>query len=172
MPTPIGDVIEVGRIGRPYGVKGWVHVHSDMEPPAGLLQHPTWWLGGGRGHGWSERGLGEGRSHGAGLVARIEGCASRADAERLRGLVIGLRRDAFAQPEADEFYWTDLIGAEVVGPRGEVLGNVTAFMETGANDVMVVTGDRERLIPFVIHDTVAQVDLIGRKVVVNWDPEF
>jgi 16S rRNA processing protein RimM len=136
------------------------------------LRHPIWLLGGGRGPGWSECALGEGRPHGAGLIARMDGCASREDAERLRGMVIALWRGALPEPEADEFYWADLIGAEVVGPRGEVLGNVTAFMETGANDVMVVNGDRERLIPFLIHDTVARVDLIGRKVVVNWDPDF
>ncbi len=59
---------------------------------------------------------------------------------------------------------------ETVG--GQRLGAVVNMMETGANDVMVVRGDEERLIPFVREHVVREVDLKARRVVVDWDPDF
>ena len=46
------------------------------------------------------------------------------------------------------------------------------MMETGAHDVIVVSGDRERLIPFVWGQFVISVDLDAGKLVVDWDPDF
>jgi 16S rRNA processing protein RimM len=46
------------------------------------------------------------------------------------------------------------------------------MMETGADDVMVLKGERERLIPFVIDQIVREVDLDSRRVVVDWSPEY
>ena len=56
---------------------------------------------------------------------------------------------------------------------GVRLGVVERLFETGANDVMVVTGeDRERLIPFVMDEVVRRVDLADGCLEVDWDPEF
>jgi 16S rRNA processing protein RimM len=46
------------------------------------------------------------------------------------------------------------------------------MLATGANDVMVVRGDRERLIPFIPGRYVKNVDLEGGVVIVDWDPDF
>ena len=53
-----------------------------------------------------------------------------------------------------------------------ILGTVQSMMETGANDVLVVNGDRERLIPWIEGDVVQTVDLEKGSIVVDWDPEF
>ena len=71
-----------------------------------------------------------------------------------------------------EYYWNDLIGLKVVALDGEVLGTVDYLLETGANDVLVVRGERELLIPFVTGQVVTQVDLENRVLRVDWDPDF
>ena len=45
-------------------------------------------------------------------------------------------------------------------------------METGANDVLVVHGDAERLIPFVQPDVIQRIDLSAGVIEVDWDPDF
>ena len=52
------------------------------------------------------------------------------------------------------------------------LGRVDSLIETGANDVLVVKGDQERLIPFLQKDVVKFVDLEGGRILVSWDPDF
>ena len=50
--------------------------------------------------------------------------------------------------------------------------DIEMMIETGANDVMVLKGDRERLIPFVLVDVVRQIDLTNKRVVVDWKPDY
>ena len=72
----------------------------------------------------------------------------------------------------DEYYWVDLEGMRVETLDGQALGTVSNLFATGANDVLVVEGERRRLIPFVLDDVVTRVDRDKRTISVDWDPEF
>ena len=62
--------------------------------------------------------------------------------------------------------------------KGELLGKVDHLIETGANDVLVVKGDRlsidqrERLIPFIKDRVIADIDLAQGRIRVDWDSDF
>ena len=71
-----------------------------------------------------------------------------------------------------EYYWADLEGLRVVTLDGVELGTVDHLFATGANDVLVVHGARERLLPFVRGTVVVEIDLDARLLRVDWDPEF
>lgn len=60
----------------------------------------------------------------------------------------------------------------MVSVTGDDFGIVDHMLETGANDVMVVQGERERLIPYVMDEAVKQVDLDKQQIIVDWDAEF
>ena len=90
----------------------------------------------------------------------------------MHGTEIYVARSALPPPKPDEYYWVDLEGLDVKTTEGVVLGQVSHLFSTGANDVVVVRGDRERMIPFVQPDFVKSVDFEANLVVVDWDPEF
>ena len=113
-----------------------------------------------------------GRLHGKGLVVQLAGCADRDQAATFAGAEIAIPRSALAELDADEYYWADLVGLEVVTTAGEALGTVDHLIETGANDVLVVRGDRERLIPFTPGHAVVAVELEKRRLTVALDPAF
>ena len=96
----------------------------------------------------------------------------RDQAEALAGAIIAIQREQLPELEDAEFYWADLIGLAVQTQEGVELGHVDHLFETGSNDVVVVKGDRERLIPFVMDQVIQSVDLESRLMVVDWDPEF
>lgn len=85
---------------------------------------------------------------------------------------IGVRRDQLPATAPDEYYWNDLLGLEVMNLQGEPLGRVDHLIETGANDVLVVRGERERLIPFVLNQVVMRVDLKAGEIEVDWDKDY
>jgi 16S rRNA processing protein RimM len=114
----------------------------------------------------------DGRKQGKGLVALLPGCADREQALTLVGMQIFVGRDQLPATAADEYYWCDLIGLEVHTTSGEILGRVEKLMETGANDVLVIHGKREHLVPFVQGQYVIHVDLEAEVIEVDWDPEF
>ena len=86
--------------------------------------------------------------------------------------MVVIERAQLPPVETGEYYWADLEGLSVVTTQGVNLGVVDYLLETGANDVLVVKGDRERLIPFLRDQTIKSVDLTQSQIIVDWDPDF
>ncbi len=164
------DTIQAGRITGLYGVRGWVKVYSYTRPRENIIQYSPWLvkLNG----NWRSFEVAEGRTHGKGVIARLEGYEDRNAATGLIGADIALQREQLPELLEDEFYWSDLQGLEVRTDSGQSLGTVDYLMETGANDVLVVKGERERLIPYLRNDVILDVDLQNRVITVDWDPDF
>lgn len=164
-----GEVV-LGRIVGVFGVKGWVKVKSYTEPAEGILDYGAWHLVGPGAPRGAVRPL-EGRRHGTLVVARLEGVNDRDAAAPFAHCDIAVPRAELPPPGRGQFYWADLEGLEVVTTEGVGLGRVHHFVETPANPVMVVRGERERWLPLVPKH-LKSVDLDAGRVVVDWDPEF
>lgn len=157
----------LGRIDGLFGVKGWVKVYSYTEPREAVLDYKDWLLG--REGRWQRVVLAEGKRHGKAVIARLEGIEDRDAAAELTGSDIGVDRDALPAPGDGHYYWADLEGLTVVHKDGTELGRVAYLMATGANDVLVVDGPSERLIPFVPGDVILDVDIAAGVIRVDWE---
>ena len=163
-------LIVVGRVVGLYGVKGWVKVHSYTEPRRNILSYRPWYLE----HAGKVEQVDPttGREQGKSLVAQFAGIEDRDEAGKLIGANILVNRETFAQTGSNEYYWSDLTGLQVATIDGVSLGVVHSLLATGANDVLVVEGERRRLIPFVADDVVKRVDLDAAMITVDWDPDL
>lgn len=159
--------MQLGRIVGLFGVKGWVKVFSYTDPRQAILDYTTWWL-----NLDGERRpvrIAEGKRHGKSVIARIEGTEDCDQAAKLIDADISVPRSELPDVEDGQYYWADLEGLSVVTENGDVLGDVAYVLETGANDVLVVRGEKERLIPFVTGDVVTNVDLVEGVLTVDWE---
>lgn len=161
-------IVRLGRILGAHGIRGWVKVRSDTEPPEAVLRYQPWLVG----ENLRTLVVREASESGGGLRVALEGVTDRTAAEALSGMDIAVLRGQLPEPPENQYYWTDLIGCVVTTVEGALLGEVTEMIETGANDVMRIDGDRERLVPFVPGRYVRHVDLDNRRIEVAWDPEF
>lgn len=162
-------LVVVGHITGMYGIRGWVRIFSYTSPRENILSYSPWqvFIGG----EWRSIDIVEGRRHGAAVVAHLNGFDDRDSARSLIDTDIAVYRRQLPATAEGEYYWTDLVGLHVVTVNGVDLGKVDHIMATGANDVLVVKGDRERLIPFV-HDQVVTGIAIDKQVItVDWDPD-
>ena len=157
----------MGRISGLFGVQGWVKVYSYTEPREAVLNYDRWLLG--RKDGWQEATVAEGQRHGKTIIVRIDGYVDRDQAAGLVGMNIGVPRDEMPETEHGQYYWSDLEGLRVLHRDGTELGKVDYLLETGANDVMVVKGETERLIPFVMDKVVLGIDLDKGEIEVDWE---
>ena len=163
------ESICVGHIIGVQGVKGWVKVFSDTSPRENILNYSPWKIVTG------EKIMNvavNGRLQGKNVIAQIDGVEDRDLAAELIGSKIYIEPGQLPKLAEGEYYWSDLIGMKVESLESEPLGTIETMMETGANDVMVLQGDRERLIPFVIDEIVREVDLANKRVVVDWQPDY
>src|SRR5204862_542565 len=121
------------------------------------------------------------RLHNDAVIAAAQELADRDAARALRGARVFVPRSGFPAAAVDEYYWVDLIGADVVNRQGEPLGRVSALIDTGPHSVLCVRrsdaapeasdGEAERLIPFV-SAYVDAVDTAGRRIVVDWPLDY
>lgn len=159
-----GDDVTLGTISGVHGIKGWVKVFSYTDPREAILDYQPWRLG--------EAGeavrIEQGQRHGKTIIASLPGVDTPEQARTLVGQEIRVPRSALPDSGEDAWYWTDLLGLAVINREGQRLGTVTKMIETGANDVMVLDGERERLIPFVKEQVVQRVDLEGGEIHVDW----
>lgn len=163
-------VVVVGRISGLYGVRGWLKVFSYTEPREQIAEYSPWLVD--SDGEWQSIAVEAGRAQGKGVVVKLAGFDDRDTAATLLGRDVAVRRDQLADPEPGEYYWADLQGLRVLTLSGIELGIIDHLFQTGANDVIVVRGDRERLIPFVQGQVIKRIDLAAGLMEVDWDPEF
>ena len=161
--------VVIGSVVGIHGIRGWVKIHAYTRDRHGIADYPVWQLG--RDDVWREFGVEDVRAQGAGLAAKLAGVETREAAAALMGLDIAVPVSALPTLPAGEYYWAQLQGLEVENVAGVAFGRVSHLFDTGANDVMVVKGERERLIPY-IRDVVVAVDLDARRIRVDWDADF
>jgi 16S rRNA processing protein RimM len=159
-------LIQLGFVGAPFGVRGWVKLRSHTDPPERLLDHRTLMLG--QGSVWRNYRIeASGRSGGA-LTVKLSGIEDRDQAQALRGAQVCVQRSELPPRDDRDFYRADLVGCQVVNIEGAELGIVSHFMETPAQVLMVVRGAREIWIP-AVPQHLRRVDLQARRVVVDWN---
>jgi 16S rRNA processing protein RimM len=166
---PPGDLVELGVLRGAYGVMGWVRVQPFSSQATVLRASRRWWLVDSSARCIEVSGV---RRHGDVLVAKLQGCATPEQAERLRGLRVAVPRAEFPPAGEGEVYWVDLVGARVINRRGAELGTVSGVISSGAQDLLDIRlGDRELLVP-IVEKYVDGVDLAQRIVKVDWEADW
>ena len=179
------DAVEVGCVIGAWGIRGGIKVKPFASNPQALFSSKRWFLQPSelpRPPGAKPAQplpallrVASAREHGDGVVATVQDLVDRGAAEALKGARIFISRASFPTPDADEFYWVDLIGLTVRDRQGSTLGAVAGLIETGPHSVLRVqpadTSVAEVLIPFVAA-YVDGVDLAARCVTVDWQADW
>lgn len=173
--VPPADIVVLGKIVGPYGLRGEVKVHPFADDPLAWSKLRHWWVGreGEPPGTWRQSRLLRCRLHGEVLIAGLEVVADRDAAEAAQGALVGVPRALLPAAADDEYYWADLVGLSVINTSGQLLGSVLGLIETPANTVLRV-GDGERaeqLLPFVAA-VVVDVDLAAKTVRVDWEADW
>lgn len=164
------DWIMVGRFGRPHGIKGLITVVSFTEPRDNILNYTEWFAFINK--QWQPLKLLQLEMNNKFILARVESYPEREDVARLTNVDIAIKSDKLPPLKQGEYYWHQLVGMQVITPEGSVLGTVTEMMATGSNDVLVVTGEKRYLIPYLPGKYVIEINDSQRLITVDWDVEF
>ena len=163
------ELVVMGRVVAPYGVIGWLKIVPDTEEFDSLLDYKTWWIG--KDSDWRELKVESAKIHNDVLVVKLQSIDDRDAAVACKGKQIAVPRASLPKLKSEEYYWSDLIGLAVKNQQNVDFGKITDVFATGANDVIVATGDKERLIPYIAQ-VIVEVDLDAKTMLVDWDAEF
>jgi len=165
-PAEHDSLIAVGRITGTHGIKGQLRLQSYsgnldsltaartviLRQPDGILR---------------EYGLRRAADHGTVFLLTLDGFDNINQVLDLVGNEICLLPEQLPDTDEGEYYWRDLLGLTVITDGGQTLGTISDILETGANDIYLVTGQgREYLIPAVA-DVITKVDLMARTMTIT-----
>lgn len=168
-----GALIELGVVRGAYGVKGWLRVAPYSQDADVLRNARQWWL--------KRKDAAEPvgvrvqavKPHGQGLIARWEGVDSPEQAEAIKGAVILVRRADFPLPGEGQWYWADLMGAQVLNRERQLLGLVGGVQNNGAQDLMqVVAADGRVLLIPMVSIYIDAIDAAANVVRVDWQLDW
>lgn len=162
--------VVLGGISAAHGVQGWVKIVSYTDPPENILRYDNLLVG--KSEEWRRLEVEVGRRHGRWMLVKLSGIDDRDAALELVGHELAVYRSELPATAENEYYWVDLIGLRVETTEGDALGQIVRLMESEGQQVLVIEGDRERLIPIIRGQTVREVDLEKGVMRVEWDPEF
>jgi 16S rRNA processing protein RimM len=160
--------ILIGKIGAPYGIKGWVKIMAFNDSGNDILDYKPWFLGDNRGN-WKIADIESAKVYGKGYIAKFVKIDNPEDAKILTGKSLGINRSQLRSLPQDEFYWADLEGLTVINHEGKTLGTIIYLIETGSNDVIVVKGEKEHALPYLMGEVIKRVDLEARTMYVEWE---
>jgi 16S rRNA processing protein RimM len=164
------EIVVMGKVLVPYGVNGWVKVYSFTEKIESFLTYKKLFLSQDQ-KNWLEIKVKDIKLHGKTIIANFSEIADRTQAEGYKDYLIGVQKKLLPKLKEAQYYWNDLIGCEVLNLQNISFGLVDTFIKTGANDVIVVKGEIERLIPYTAR-IVLKADTINGKIIVDWDEDF
>ncbi|MFQ5886205.1 MAG: ribosome maturation factor RimM [Anaerolineae bacterium] len=151
----------VGKVVAPWGTRGELKVAILTDFPDRFRDLKRVYLGD---EPWTLEGH---RRHGRWVILKLEGCADRNSAEKLRGELVQIPLEEAIPLSEDEYYIYQIVGLEVWTSEGEHLGRVSEVLFTGANEVYVVEGERGEILVPAIEDVVKEVDLEGGRLIVE-----
>ena len=154
--------ILIGKVSGCFGVKGWLKIFSYSDPRENITTYKSWLVGD------KLFDSVESKKNGKLIVAKLEGINDKETAQTLIGQKIEILQSQLRQLDTNQFYWKDLIGLSVTNKQGVDLGIIKNMLETGSNDVIIIKGDRERLIPYITDKTIIKVDLSNKTMLVDW----
>lgn len=164
------DIVLLGKISGVFGVKGWVKIFSHTAPIQQIVSYSPLYLE--YKEGWQAVNVLKGQKQGKAVVAQLEGVEDRDQAFALIGTSIGINRSQLPTLQSGDYYWSDLHNLTVINQQQIELGQVDWVFSTGSNDVLVVKGEKEHMIPWIEEAVIFSVDLEQKQIIVDWDADF
>ena len=154
--------ILIGKVSGCFGVKGWLKIFSYCEPRENIASYDTWIV--------NDKVFEsvESKRNGKLIVAKLEGIDDKDTALSLLGQKIEINKEQLHSLNNDQYYWHDLVGLEVTNKQGVNFGTIKSLLETGAHDVVIIKGERERIVPYIMGQTILKVNLEENSMLVDW----
>lgn len=160
---PEPSYLAIGRVVRPFGLRGELRVQLLTEYPQQLVRLRTVYLGP-TAEPWTVENV---RLHKDAALFKLIDCDDRTAAEALRGALVQIALEDAVPLEEDEYYEHQIVGMTVLEEDGTRLGKVSEIISTGANDVFVVVGPEGELLIPAIESVILEIDLDADRMVVH-----
>ena len=158
------EKILIAKIQAHQGLNGWLKIYSYSETKEKFSNYTHFFVLNNRNYDQLDI---EDIKIDKSIKIKFRSINSREDAERFIDKSLYIEADQLEKLNDNEYYWKDLIGLDVYIEEGEKIGVISDIIETGSNDVLVIQGEKELLVPYIYGQSIKNVFLNDNKVVID-----
>lgn len=166
VPDAGRDLVVVGTVVKPHGIKGEICVISHADSPSLFSEVPHVYLRGKKGNMQSYE-LTKLRMHKSRPLLTLKGVTDRNQVELLRGMEIVVKREDMPAPEDDQVYLHDIIGFMVTLEDGTEIGPFIRFIETSATEVWIVKHPVTEIMIPAEDEFIIDIDMDAKRIIVD-----
>ena len=160
----LNNKILIAKIQAHQGLNGWLKVYSYSETKQKFSEYKYFFIQ--KDNNTIRLDI-EDISIGKSIKVKFKNFNCREDSQDYIGEEIFINEDQLDILEANQFYWNELIGLTAYLNKGKKIGIVSDIIETGSNDVLVIKGEEEILVPYVFGESVMDVVVKEKKIIIN-----
>ena len=160
----LNNKILIAKIQAHQGLNGWLKVYSYSETKQKFSEYKYFFIQ--KDNNTIRLDI-EDISIGKSIKVKFKNFNCREDSQDYIGEEIFINEDQLDVLEANQFYWNELIGLTAYLNNGKKIGIVSDIIETGSNDVLVIKGEEEILVPYVFGESVMEVVIEEKKIIIN-----
>lgn len=161
------EFLLVGSIRKPHGVKGEVQLGIQTDFPERIQKGCVYYMG----HDRQAVKIASVRPMNDGLIVKFEEFTNREEVEFLRNKGLYIPVSELPPLPDNELYLHQLLGLKAISEEGLQLGQVVDFIETGANNVLVLrTEDEQEILLPDTDEVILKIDLKAKTILVHLLP--
>ncbi|WMY97347.1 MAG: ribosome maturation factor RimM [Arsenophonus sp.] len=165
------NLIVLGKICSPYGVKGWIKIFSYSQIKSNIFNYSPWYIK--ELNKWKKIFVKNWQCYKKNFIFKIDYINDRDMAKRICNSYIFVKKKQLPILPLDEFYWFNILDCQVINIDGKLLGYVKDIIETGSNDVLIVRNSNHKLneflIPFILKKVIRRIDTFNKVIYVTWN---
>ena len=160
----LNNKILIAKIQAHQGLNGWLKVYSYSETKQKFSEYKYFFIQ--KDNNTIRLDI-EDISIGKSIKVKFKNFNCREDSQDYIGEEIFINEDQLDVLEANQFYWKELIGLTAYLNNGKKIGIVSDIIETGSNDVLVIKGEEEILVPYIFGESIMEVVVEEKKIIIN-----
>ena len=176
MTTLHQDLVEIGTVIEAYGIRGALKIRPFSHDPVALLAAKQVWFINAKNPQFNrDYDVYSVRMHSGSVLLELVGLTDREIALSLKSAVIAIPRSKFPATDTNEYYWTDLMGAQVHNQAQEFIGQVVEIVDNSAQTVLITEDEakKQHLIPFVESFIIeVHLDSDPKRILVDWQKDW
>ncbi|XAJ81713.1 ribosome maturation factor RimM [Buchnera aphidicola (Aphis aurantii)] len=163
----------VGKIGKVYGILGWINFYSFTENKEKIFSYLPWFIL--KNKAWEIIQLKNWKKHNNHFIIQINNIIDRSIANKWTNTEIFINKNQLPKLKQDEYYWDDIIKCKVFNVTKKYLGTVINLINNKHNDILLLQNECEKknikkiMIPFVIGKIIQKIDIKNKIIIVKWN---
>jgi 16S rRNA processing protein RimM len=159
--TPESSYVIIGEVQNPFGYEGQLKVRILTDFPERFRPGERVYIGG------IAYTIESSHAQKAGFVLKLAGINTFEQADALRHKPVEIPESEKMPLPPGKYYWDDIIGLEVWTTGGELVGKISEIINTGCNDVYVVTNNGEEVLIPAVKNVVQAVDVKNKRLIIE-----